>query len=112
MARIALFALMLMLVLVGAGPKAGSSAQADDGGHDEEEDHDAARAAVGRGEAMPLADVLAAVAPNLPGEIVEVEFEREDGHWIYEFKVIDATGRLHEVYVDASNGRILSAKED
>jgi uncharacterized membrane protein YkoI len=81
-------------------------------GHDEEDDHDAARGAVRRGEAMPLADVLVRVGPDLPGEIVEVEFEREHGRWIYEFKVIDTAGRLHEIYVDAATGRIVSAEID
>ena len=78
----------------------------------EDEDHDAARAAVRHGEAMPLADVLARIAPDLPGEIVEVEFEREHGRWIYEFKVIDITGRFREIYVDAATGRVLSGKND
>jgi uncharacterized membrane protein YkoI len=47
-----------------------------------------------------------------PGEVVGVEFEHEDGKWVYEFKVIDNRGRLLEVYVDAKTGAVLSMEED
>jgi uncharacterized membrane protein YkoI len=49
---------------------------------------------------------------RVTGEVVGVEFEREDGQWIYEFKVIDRRGRLLEVYVDAQTGEVLSMEED
>ena len=78
----------------------------------EDDDHDAAWAAVKRGEALPLAEVIATVAGQLPGEILEIEFDREDGRWLYEFKVIDGTGRLHEIYVDAATARILPDRDD
>jgi uncharacterized membrane protein YkoI len=90
----------------------GVRADSEEHGEYEEEDHDAARAAVQRGEAMPLAKVIAAISAELPGEIVEIEFEREHGRWIYELKVIDQTGRLHEIYVDAATARILPYRDD
>ena len=37
---------------------------------------------------------------------VAVEIERQGGAWIYEFKVVDATGRRREVRVDALTGEI------
>lgn len=73
-------------------------------------DQDRAREALERGEALPLADILARVRPELGGEIVGVSFEREDGRWIYEFKVIGSDGRLKEVYVDAATTRVLKQK--
>jgi len=91
-----------------------SGVRADSGEHREyeEEDHDAARAAVRRGEALPLAEVIAAVRAELPGDIVEIEFEREHGRWVYEFKVIDQSGHLREIYVDAATAEILSHGDD
>lgn len=75
-------------------------------------DHDRARRAVERGEALPLREVLARLGDELPGRVVEIEFDREDGRWVYELKVIDAAGRLLEVYVDARTARILDRDDN
>ncbi|XOC78265.1 PepSY domain-containing protein [Microvirga sp. M2] len=79
---------------------------------DRERDHDRARHAVERGEALPLADILERVRSNLGGEIVGVSFEREHGRWVYEFRVIRPGGALVEVYVDAASGRIVKQEEE
>ncbi len=75
-------------------------------------DHDRARRAVERGEALPLREVLARLGDGLGGRVVEIEFEREHGRWVYELKVIDAEGRLREIYVDARTARILKQDDD
>jgi uncharacterized membrane protein YkoI len=77
-----------------------------------ERDHDRAREALERGEALPLAEVLARVRPELGGEVVGVDFEREDGRWIYEFKVIGQAGRLTEVHVDAATAQVLRRRAE
>jgi uncharacterized membrane protein YkoI len=74
-------------------------------------DHDAARGAVEAGEARPLNEILKIVEDKLPGEIVRVKFERENGLWVYEFRVVNGQGRLLEVYVDARSGEITRIKE-
>jgi uncharacterized membrane protein YkoI len=75
-------------------------------------DHDRAREALERGEALPLADILARVRPELGGEVVGVSFERDGGRWIYEFKVVGPAGRLSEVHVDAATARVLRRKAE
>lgn len=78
-----------------------------------DDDHDRAREALERGEALPLAEVLARVRPALGGEVVGVDFERgRDGRWIYEFKVIGPAGRLGEVHVDAATARVLNRRTE
>ncbi len=74
-------------------------------------DHDEARRAVEAGEIRPLADILNAVRDKLPGQVVGVKLEQEQGAWVYEFRVVDAKGRLFEVYVDARSGAIERTKE-
>ncbi len=74
-------------------------------------DHDEARRAVETGEARPLDEILSIVRGKLPGEIVRVKFERENGSWMYEFRVVSSEGRLFEVYVDARTGEITRTKE-
>ena len=77
---------------------------------DDKHDHDRARRARERGEVLPLERILAVVRARIPGEVVRVELEREDGMWIYEVRVLDAAGRRVEVHVDAARAVILKIK--
>ena len=74
-------------------------------------DHDEARRAVEAGEIRPLAEILSSVRGKLPGEIVRVKIERENGLSVYEFRVVDSKGQLFEVYVDGRTGEIKRIKE-
>ncbi len=75
-------------------------------------DHDRARAALERGEVRPVAEVLAAVAAQVPGDVVEVELEREHGRWAYELKIIAPDGRILEVLVDAATATVIKTEQD
>lgn len=75
-------------------------------------DHDNARHAVEHGEALPLSEILARVRPQLGGEVIGVAFEREEGRWVYEFRIIGPGGRLTEVSVDAATARIVRREND
>jgi uncharacterized membrane protein YkoI len=77
----------------------------------EPHDQDAARQAVERGEMRPLADILDEVRGKLPGEIVGVEIESNNGRWFYEFRVLSEKGRQFEVYVDAQSAEIHQIEE-
>lgn len=72
--------------------------------------HDDIARAVAQGRALPLAEVLEKLGDRLPGRLVRVEIEDEDGRLVYEFKVVDPSGRRREIYVDALTADIL--KED
>jgi uncharacterized membrane protein YkoI len=98
---------MLTLVCVGGRP-----AFADDGQDDNHHDHDRARHALEEGRALPLAAILDRVAGRLGGEVVGVEFDREKGRYVYEFRVITPAGRLQEVLVDAKTAEILKREDD
>ena len=80
----------------------------DEGDHHEREE---VREAVERGEVKSLLEVLRDVKPQIHGEIVGIEIERQGPAWIYEFRVADEKGRLFEVYVDAATSRILKTEE-
>ncbi len=69
-------------------------------------DHDLVRQAVERGEIKPLADILAAVRGQVPGDVIRVEIEREKGRWQYEFRIADPNGRILKVYADGATGKI------
>lgn len=74
-------------------------------------DHDRARDAVRSGQTLPLSEILARIRLQLRGEIVHVKFEREDGRYVYEFRVVSPDGRLRSVHVDAANANILDEED-
>ncbi len=61
---------------------------------------------------LPFQEVLKKVRPHIQGEIIETEFEMEDGIPIYEFKYIDKNGYVLEMEVDARTGRIIKVERD
>ena len=92
-----------------AGLLAASPALPDDDRRDQE----IARKALIDGRIKSLSEITEMVKPRLPGTILGVELEVEDdGQIIYEFDVIDSSGRLMEVEVDAATGRILKIEDD
>jgi hypothetical protein len=74
-------------------------------------DHDRARAAVQAGQVLPLKTVLERLERDHPGQVLEVELERDQGRWVYEIKLLQAGGRLVKLEVDAVDGRVLRRKE-
>jgi uncharacterized membrane protein YkoI len=77
----------------------------------DDDDAKRARQAVEKGEIRHLSDILGMIRGKLPGDVIGVEIEHDDGRWVYEFKVIDGQGRLFEVNVNAQTGEIERIKE-
>lgn len=85
-------------------------AHADD---DDDRDQELARKALLDGRILSLADITEKVKPQLPGTVLGVELEVEDGgRIVYEFSVVDPAGRLMEVDVDAATAEVLSIEDD
>lgn len=76
------------------------------------DDHVEARELLKRGEIVPLAQILDVVGKRAPGDVIEVELEREDGKWEYKVKVLTPTGRVLKLYLDARNGAVIRIKDD
>jgi len=100
----------LGVVALALAAMAGMSAVVADS--DDERDHEKARGAYERGEVRSLSEIIDRVSSQVDGEIVEAEFEREHGRWIYELKIIERSGRLLELYVDAETAEIIKVEED
>lgn len=62
---------------------------------------DCALQALKSGEIRPLTDVLAVARDKLPGEVVKVELDRDDGIWVYEIKVLTESGKRREIEINA-----------
>ena len=68
-----------------------------------------ARQAVKAGLIRPLEDILGEVRKTIDGDIVEIEFEKDAGRFIYEIEYVRRDGQLMEMKIDA---RTLDLIED
>ncbi len=62
------------------------------------------------GKILPMETILERARTAQPGQIVEVELEREDGRYVYEVKLIDDGDRVHELELDAASGDVLNRR--
>ena len=62
------------------------------------------------GKILPIDDILARARAAQPGQVVEVELDREDGRFVYEVKLIDDSDRVHKLELDAASGEVLERK--
>lgn len=97
----------LFTLLVAAGLAGSVPAFADD-----DDDVDSVRSAVERGEILPLGRLRTLLRAQYPGEIIDMDLDHDDGRYIYEFKVLQADGRLVEIEMDAAKGTILEVDDD
>lgn len=103
--RLHRFLLLILVPLVVLAP-ASSRAHEDD-----HERRDAMRRAMEAGEVLPLSEILSRVRSQVAGDVSSIEIEGARGRWRYELRVIDRTGRVIEVRVDAQSGRIERIEE-
>jgi len=97
---------VLFLAAVLVAVPIGTVAHADDIGPE------VAKRLLKEGRIKPLTEILAAVNAQVPGELLEVELELEDGVYVYEFKLLRPDGRVQEVEADASTAKILKIEDD
>ncbi|WP_043366163.1 PepSY domain-containing protein [Belnapia sp. F-4-1] len=81
-----------------------TAARADD------DDQDRARAAVERGEIRPLSRILAELERRFVGQVVDTDLDRDDGRWVYEFKLLPPSGRMYRVKMDAATGGVIETR--
>jgi uncharacterized membrane protein YkoI len=82
------------------------------GDNQEQLDQDAIRAALQRGEVLPLARILALAQQAVPGDALRVELERRRAGLVYEIKMLTESGRVREIDIDARTGAILNIEDD
>jgi uncharacterized membrane protein YkoI len=73
-------------------------------------DHDRARQALEAGEVLPLRTILDRVEREYPGQVMEVDLERQGDRWIYEIKLLRTGGALVKLIVDGRDGRVLGTR--
>lgn len=69
--------------------------------------HDRARRAYESGQVRSLGDILTGIRGEFPGRMVDAELQERRGRHIYRLKMLDAKGRVRDVWVDGKSGRVL-----
>jgi len=59
------------------------------------------------GKILPMEDILSRTRSAQPGQVVEIELEREDGRLVYEVKLIDDADTIHKLELDAATGEVI-----
>lgn len=98
----------LALLTLAVAMTATAPARADDDG----DDHDLARRLLAEGQIRSLSAIVEEIKGQVPGEMLEVEFESENGLYKYEVKMLRPDGKVQEVEVDARTGAILKVEDD
>jgi uncharacterized membrane protein YkoI len=98
------FTLFLIMLIAAIGASQGAAG--------DDSDHDLARQLLEQGRILPLAEIVDKVRSEIPGEMLEVEFETDDGAYIYELKILRPDGRVQEIEVEAGSGKIIKIEDD
>jgi uncharacterized membrane protein YkoI len=75
-------------------------------------DHDEALRAVQSGQILPLNRLLDIAQREVPGEVVDVDLEHDDGRLEYEIEILGQNGRVRTVTLDARTGAVLEVEDD
>ena len=65
-----------------------------------------------RQDLLPLARILSIARGRVPGEIIDVDLDDDDGLAAYEVEILTAAGRKIEIRIDARRGTVLDVEED
>ncbi|MBX9458096.1 MAG: PepSY domain-containing protein [Rhizobium sp.] len=66
----------------------------------------------GRAWSRPLEEILKEVRKIIVGDIVEIEFEKHDGRYIYEIEYVAPNGHLMDIKIDAKTLAVLSHDQE
>lgn len=75
-------------------------------------DHLKARQLVQEGTILPLEQILESARLEHPGRILEVKFEEEHEHYIYEIELVDTEGQVWELEYDAISGKLMEKERE
>ncbi|TQS75291.1 hypothetical protein DX933_07095 [Ornithinibacillus gellani] len=61
---------------------------------------------------ITIEEAMQIALQRVPGEVVKVELETEQGRLVYEVEIMTANGVKYEIDVDANSGTIVGLKPD
>ena len=85
----------------GGGKSSGSKSQSRDG----------ALATRLKGRIAPIGEIESLAGRAVPGEIIDIKLYRNKERYIYKVKIIQRSGSIYDVRIDAMSRKLLSARE-
>ncbi|MEX0959044.1 MAG: PepSY domain-containing protein [Burkholderiales bacterium] len=76
------------------------------------ENQEAARRLREIGEILPLETIMDKARGYRNGDVIEIELEREDWGYKYEFEILDSSGQVWELELNATTGELIELKRD
>lgn len=61
---------------------------------------------------ISIDDAMDIAVQQIPGEIVKIELDRDNGRLVYEVDVINMQGVKYEIEIDAQTARVIKLKRD
>jgi uncharacterized membrane protein YkoI len=77
-----------------------------------DDDHVTARKLRQSGQIMPLEKIIERARAEKPGDVLETEFDRKNGRYVYEVEIVDEAGQVWEIKLDASTGALIEIERD
>ena len=77
---------------------------------DDHGSHELARQALEQGRVLPLRAVLDKIERDYQGQALKVEFEQDEGRFLYKIRLLQSDGRMVKLKVDAVDGKVLESK--
>lgn len=77
-----------------------------------EEDYQLAKKLRENGEILPLEKILTFARAKKAGEVLETEFKKKHGRYIYEVEILDDKGQVWELKLDAKTGQLIKIEMD
>lgn len=71
-----------------------------------------ARVLLKAGDILPLETILQKAKQIKPGQVIEVELEKEDGLYVYELEIVDYSGEVWELELEAKTGELVELENE
>lgn len=99
----------------GSSGKGGSSSSGSggksSGSKSQSQSRDSALATRLKGRIAPIGEIESLAGRAVPGEIIDIKLYRNKERYIYKVKIIQRSGSIYDVRIDAVSRKLLSARE-
>jgi uncharacterized membrane protein YkoI len=97
----------------GSSGKGGSSSSGNGGksSGSKSQSRDSALATRLKGRIAPIGEIESLAGRAVPGEIIDIKLYRNKERYIYKVKIIQRSGSIYDVRIDAMSRKLLSARE-
>ena len=99
----------------GSSGKGGSSSSGSggksSGSKSQSQSRDSALATRLKGRIAPIGEIESLAGRAVPGEIIDIKLYRNKERYIYKVKIIQRSGSIYDVRIDAMSRKLLSARE-